>query len=78
MVLQDPVPGVRSANPPYPPAPDSDHVLIEPRPPNLAEFAGLSLSQVPPSGKYMPVYPVANIVVQDQLRFATEQTIGPG
>jgi hypothetical protein len=49
--------------PPYSPAPDSDHVLIEPRPPELAGVPGLSLSQRATVGKYLPVYPVATIVI---------------
>jgi hypothetical protein len=49
---------------PYSPAPDSDHVLIEPRPPELAGVPGLSLSQRATVGKYLPVYPVATIDVR--------------
>jgi hypothetical protein len=60
---------------PYPPAPDSG-----PRPDRTATTqtcrsrGAFSFPKVPPSGKYMPVYPVTNIVVQNQLRFVTEQT----
>src|SRR4030081_1429355 len=36
---------------PYSPAPDSDHVLIKPRPPELAGVPGHSLSQRPTVGK---------------------------
>jgi hypothetical protein len=49
---------------PYSPAPDSDHVLIEPRPPELAGVPGHSLSQRATVGKYLPVYPVATIDVR--------------
>ena len=49
---------------PYSPAPDSDHVLIEPRPPELSGVPGLSLSQRATVSKYLPVYPVATIDVR--------------
>jgi hypothetical protein len=49
---------------PYSPAPDSNHVLIESRPPKLAGVPGLSLSQRATVGKYLPVYPVATIDVR--------------
>jgi hypothetical protein len=43
---------------------DSDHVLIEPLPPELAGVLGLSLSRRATVGRYLPVYPVATIDVR--------------